>query len=189
MQGHFKLGDFGVSEGNKFESPYVISSEDYDLVKKDEKLKETYPIETLSKKSINSNNSNNINNNSYSNDANIANNAMGTINFMSPEIIKGEIEAGEGDYWSLGVIIYLIFTRTLPFESKEEDKEAGYQEVYEKIIENKINWEKLQKTSINIDLLDVVKGFLKYDKHQRLCNLDDIKKHNYFKGNLNIYKL
>jgi len=57
------------------------------------------------------------------------------------------------------------------------------------IIENKINWEKLQKTSINIDLLDVVKGFLKYDKHQRLCNLDDIKKHNYFKGNLNIYKL
>jgi len=104
-------------------------------------------------------------------------NILGTENYMSPEIVNGLIERGEGDYWSLGVIIYYIYTRTLPFEGKNK------YETFDNITDYKINWEKLQKSKIDPDLFNLVKGFLAYEIKERTCTLRQVKEHKFFKGN------
>jgi len=96
----------------------------------------------------------------------------------------GEPENGQGDYWSLGVIIYLIFTRVMPFETKESLNDKY--KLFDNILEYKINWDKLKTSSINSDLFDLVKGFLTYDKNKRLCQLEKIKNHKFFKGIYNL---
>lgn len=107
--------------------------------------------------------------------------ALGTINYMSPEIIRGDTENGEGDYWSLGVILYIIFTRSHPFDSISGSGNTE-ETILDNIILNQINWAKLEKTDMTSELFDLVQKFLTYDKKDRLCDLNKIKQHCYFKG-------
>ena len=107
--------------------------------------------------------------------------ALGTINYMSPEIIRGDPENGEGDYWSLGVVLYIIFTRSHPFDSYSGGGNTA-ENILDNIILNHINWEKLEKTNITSDLFDLVQKFLTYEQKERLCDLKKIKQHCYFKG-------
>lgn len=46
----------------------------------------------------------------------------GTLNYMSPEILRGERYSSEVDIWSLGVIFYIMLCGVFPFygETKEE---------------------------------------------------------------------
>ncbi len=100
---------------------------------------------------------------------------------MSPETIVGDKEGrGESDYWSLGVILYLIYTRSLPFDSKDDNTEK----IMDNIVEYNINWDKLKNTNIEPDLFDLVKGLLAQDPMDRICCLSDIQEHSYFKGKL-----
>jgi serine/threonine protein kinase len=41
---------------------------------------------------------------------------VGTVEYISPEAIKGEEPSFASDLWSLGIIIYLIFTGKTPFK-------------------------------------------------------------------------
>ena len=45
---------------------------------------------------------------------------IGTLNFMAPEIIKGEEYDCECDLWSLGVIIYLLYFRKHPYNGNND---------------------------------------------------------------------
>ena len=44
----------------------------------------------------------------------------GTVDFMAPEIIKGENYGKECDLWSIGVIAYMLLGGALPFLGKDD---------------------------------------------------------------------
>ena len=45
------------------------------------------------------------------------NSACGTPEYIAPEVIRGDGHSKEVDWWSLGIIIYEMFTGQLPFRS------------------------------------------------------------------------
>ena len=45
---------------------------------------------------------------------------VGTLNFMAPEVLKGEKYNNECDLWSLGVIIYMLYFKNYPYMGMNE---------------------------------------------------------------------
>jgi len=104
---------------------------------------------------------------------------LGTSHYMSPEIIRNDSESpakGEADFWALGVIIYLIYAKKLPFIG-----ETAF-EIFDKIMEYNIDWETLENSKINRDLLDITKKLLIYDQDDRIEEIKHIKESPYFDG-------
>ena len=63
-----------------------------------------------------------------------SNTFVGTSQYMSPELIKGEEATFASDIWALGVILYQMIEGQTPFSSFSE-----YQ-VYQKILECNIEF-------------------------------------------------
>ena len=76
-------------------------------------------------------------------------NTVGTIYYMSPEVLKGKYDQF-CDIWSCGVILYLMLSGKLPFNGKNDD------EIFDKILE----WKNIDK-----DAIDLIK--------KMLCNVSD----------------
>ena len=109
--------------------------------------------------------------------------AVGTLNYMAPELFTDKYPHGSGiDYWAIGVLIFDLFSYSLPFEG------ATQEETRKNIIELKINWKTLINDNIkkiygNIDpAIDLIKKFLKENPADRWGdkNLHQIKKHKFF---------
>lgn len=98
---------------------------------------------------------------------------------MSPEIIRNNPESptkGEADFWALGVIIYLIYTKKLPFEADTPF------EIFDKILDRCIDWSLLENSEINPHLLELTKKLLIYDQKERIEEIKKIKSSPYFEG-------
>ena len=44
----------------------------------------------------------------------------GTVDFMAPEIIKGDNYGQQCDMWSVGVIAFMLLGGTTPFSGKDD---------------------------------------------------------------------
>jgi serine/threonine protein kinase len=53
---------------------------------------------------------------------------FGTLSYVAPEVLLQKPYGKEVDLWSLGVIVYLLLSRVLPFDD-EEDKEIARQTI------------------------------------------------------------
>ena len=101
---------------------------------------------------------------------------------MSPEIIRGDNGVkGEADYWALGVILYLVYTKKCPFDS------STVHGIFDNVIEYNINWNLLESNKLDPNLLKIIKGLLEYDPKSRICSLSQIKASAFFDGNILIY--
>ena len=165
LKGHFKLSDFGLS---KTLSESGESEVDQDHVKNLRDFVE------FNKVPINLN---------LGDDEDENKEAVGTLNYMAPELFTDKFPHGSGiDYWAIGVLIFDLFSYSLPFEGKTQD------ETRNNIIELKIDWNKLINENVkkiygNIDsAIDLIKKFLKENPVERWGdkNLDEIKKHKFF---------
>ena len=163
-KGHFKLSDFGLSKSLRNDGQEVVDQHVKNL--------------------INFVEFKNVDTNFYVDDEE-SKEAVGTINYMAPELFTDKYPEGEGvDYWAIGVLIFDLFAFALPFEGKTQE------ETRENIIGIKINWEKLINDKVkkiygNIDsAVDLIKKFLKEDPKERWGdkNLDEIKKHAFFEN-------
>ncbi|KAL1022126.1 hypothetical protein UPYG_G00022460 [Umbra pygmaea] len=45
--------------------------------------------------------------------------SLGTLEYMSPELVKGDVVGPPADIWSLGIVIYIILSGRLPFQDKD----------------------------------------------------------------------
>ena len=161
--GHFKLSDFGLSKTIKDDfnyDYYVKNFLDLDFMPKD-------------------------NNFLFDEDENETNQAVGTLNYMAPELFTDEYPEGPNiDYWSVGVVLYELYSFKVPFEAETQE------ETRKNIIEMKINWNNLLNDEIkkqykNIDDgIDLIKKFLVKNPRERWGDnqLKNIKNHPFFKG-------
>ena len=167
LRGHFKLSDFGLSKSLQ------ENEEDESM---EEHVKNL--INFVQFRNLDSNTS-------LLEDDDKNKDAVGTLNYMAPELFTDKYPQGGGvDYWAIGVLIFDLYSYSLPFEAKTQE------ETRENIIGLKIDWDKLinddvKKVYGNIDAaVDLIKKFLKEDPKERWGdkNLDEIKKHKFFEN-------
>ena len=165
IKGHFKLSDFGLSkslsENGEFETEeaHVKNLRDFVEFKKFSST--------------------------LGDDEDQNKDAVGTLNYMAPELFTDKFPHGSGiDYWAIGVLIFDLYSYSLPFEAKTQEETRA------NIINLNIDWNKLINDDIkkvygNIDpAIDLIKKFLKENPADRWGdkNLNEIKKHKFFEG-------
>ena len=149
---HLKLIDFGTAK---------IIGKEYDL---------------KTKKFVKNTNNNKLNNqkkNKLNNNNNL--NLIGTIEYISPEMINGNIINYKScDIWSFGIIMYELFHGYTPFKGKND------LETIENIKKGNFNINE----KLPFDVKDLIKKLLCYEQKERLGIIDikDIMNHNFFKG-------
>lgn len=86
----------------------------------------------------------------------------GTLCYVAPEILMQSAYDKSVDCWSLGIIIYLMLGRHLPFDS-EDDKEIGHKTIYQEISFKHPVWSTVSKEG-----KDLIKKLLNKDRHTRM---------------------
>ena len=87
---------------------------------------------------------------------------LGTLYYAAPELIENLPYNLEVDIWSLGVIIYYIFTGRYPFTGKNED------EIEEKILEENVEFKDGEWESISDKAKDLIKRCLEKNPEERI---------------------
>ena len=164
-KGHFKLSDFGLSKTLPENGESEVEEAHVKNLREFIEFSE-YPL-------------------NFGDDEDENKDAVGTLNYMAPELFTDKYTHGSGiDYWAIGVLIFDLYSYSLPFEAKTQE------ETRNNIIKLKLDWSKLINSNVkkiygNIDpAVDLIKKFLKENPAERWGdkNLDDIKNHKFFEG-------
>ena len=102
----------------------------------------------------------------------------GTLYYAAPEIIENLPYNKEVDIWSLGVILYYIFTGCYPFMGKEED------EIEEKIINDPVEFKDGEWEVISDKVQDLIRKCLEKNPEGRIT-IDEFINHPWFNNILN----
>jgi serine/threonine protein kinase len=149
---HLKIIDFATAK---------IIGKEYDLNTK-KFVKNSKNNKLNNHKKIKLNNNNNLN-------------LIGTIEYMSPEMINGNIINYKScDIWSFGIIMYELFHGYTPFKGKNNLD----------TIENIKNGKFYINEKLPFEVKDLIKKLLCYEQKERLgiSDIKDIMNHNFFKG-------
>ena len=88
--------------------------------------------------------------------------AQGTLAYVSPEVLKGTGYGKEVDLWSCGVILYLLVSGQLPFDSQDREQ------IIEKTCEGRIPFERRCFADISEECRALIRGLLTVDVERRL---------------------
>lgn len=86
---------------------------------------------------------------------------VGTPIYVAPEVLKGNYDH-RCDYWSLGIIIYILLSGQPPFRGESKG------ETFEAILNSKIEFDGPQWKIISKDAIDLIKKFLNKDRDKRI---------------------
>lgn len=105
----------------------------------------------------------------------------GSISYLAPEVFRGTSNAGPPlDVWSLGVILYAIICRKLPFEGCDL---SGVDRPRENVIRNRIlQCQYAENTRINDQAKDLMHRMLNLDPNDR-ASIPEIFNHPWLRGN------
>jgi len=98
---------------------------------------------------------------------------FGTLSYVAPEVLLQKPYGKEVDLWSLGVIMYLLLSRVLPFDD-EEDKEIARQTIQDAPDFSFEPWDKVSNAA-----KDIVKKLLEKNRQKR-PSLEETLKHEWF---------
>jgi len=99
----------------------------------------------------------------------------GTISYTAPEVIKGQSYGKEVDYWSIGVIMYILLCGYPPFYG-----ESDYQ-IAQSIVKSDVDMPADEWAHVSEEGKDVVRRLLSRDPRKRMT-LDDLIEHTWTKG-------
>lgn len=106
-----------------------------------------------------------------------SNSAVGTPDYISPEVLKGDggIYGRECDWWSVGIFLYEMLVGDTPFYA---DSLVG---TYGKIFDFKNSLKFPTEVELSLNAKSLIKAFLT-DQHSRLGRngIEDIKRHPFF---------
>mmetsp|Transcript_51503 Transcript_51503/g.129217 ORF Transcript_51503/g.129217 Transcript_51503/m.129217 type:complete len:557 (+) Transcript_51503:35-1705(+) len=96
----------------------------------------------------------------------------GTVEYMAPEVIRGESYDYAADWWSLGVLMYDMLSGHPPFRHKNQ---ASLQK---KILNDKVHFPKYLST----DAVGLMRGLMNRDPQKRMGkDIQKLKAHRYFR--------
>lgn len=98
------------------------------------------------------------------------NDPFGTLSYVAPEVLLQKPYDKTVDLWSLGVIIYLLLSGTLPFDD-DDDKEIARQTIHDEVDFSYHIWK-----SIGDDVKDMIAKLLAKEKEDRM-SLEDVLQH------------
>ena len=99
---------------------------------------------------------------------------FGTLYYAAPELIQNLPYNKEIDIWSLGIILFYIFTSCYPFMGKEED------EIEEKIINDPVEFKDGEWKNISDKVPNLIKKCLKKSPEERIT-INNFIDHPWFK--------
>ena len=102
--------------------------------------------------------------------------AVGTPDYLAPEVLLGSGHGPEADWWSLGVVLFEMVTGNPPFSASSPEQ------IFQNILDRNINWP--DDGSMSLDLKDLLEHLLCLDQNARLGSRGamDIKIHPWFEG-------
>ncbi|KAI8102394.1 hypothetical protein M9435_005997 [Picochlorum sp. BPE23] len=102
--------------------------------------------------------------------------AVGTPDYLAPELLLGIGHGPEADWWSLGVILFEMTVGVPPFSA------ASPEEIFENILERNIHWP--ADGMLSPELKDLLESLLCLDQYCRLGSKGamDVKVHPWFDG-------
>ena len=109
------------------------------------------------------------------------NDIAGTINYLSPELLKGQM-IKELDEWACGVLMYYLLSGKFPFDGKTED------EIFNNIETQKLNLDIPELKNISVDCKDLISKLLERDVTKRL-SANKALEHNFFKTGIKMKKI
>ncbi|KAJ0974922.1 hypothetical protein J5N97_016887 [Dioscorea zingiberensis] len=102
--------------------------------------------------------------------------AVGTPDYLAPEILLGTGHGATADWWSVGVILFELIVGIPPFNAEHP------QIIFDNILNRKIPWPQVPE-EMSFDAQDLIDKLLTEDPNQRLGakGASEVKKHAFFK--------
>jgi serine/threonine protein kinase len=96
----------------------------------------------------------------------------GTVEYMSPEMVRGKEYTRASDWWSVGVLIYDMLTGQPPFQARNR-----------KTLQKKICSAKIKlPTYVSKEAHSIMRGLMERDASKRLgSNIVELKRHPWFR--------
>lgn len=95
---------------------------------------------------------------------------FGTLSYVAPEVLMQRPYGKNVDLWSLGVIIYVLLSGMLPFDS-DDNKETARQTIYDPVPFDHPIW-----NYVSADAKDLILRLLEKDRFKRI-GLEDVLSH------------
>ena len=105
----------------------------------------------------------------------------GTINYLSPELIRGQM-IKELDEWACGVLMYYLLVGHPPFDGKTED------EIFDSIQRQPLDLNIEELKNVSNECKDLISKLLERDVKKRIKAKNALE-HNFFKGGIKIKKI
>nr|CAD1839654.1 unnamed protein product [Ananas comosus var. bracteatus] len=102
--------------------------------------------------------------------------AVGTPDYLAPEILLGTGHGESADWWSVGVILFELIVGIPPFNAEHP------QTIFDNILNRKIPWPQVPE-EMSYEAQDLIDKLLTEDPHQRLGaqGASEVKQHVFFK--------
>lgn len=102
--------------------------------------------------------------------------AVGTPDYLAPEILLGTGHGATADWWSVGIILFELIVGIPPFNAEHP------QTIFDNILNRKIPWPQIPE-EMSHDAQDLIDRLLTEDPHQRLgaIGATEVKQHMFFK--------
>ncbi|GAB2224875.1 hypothetical protein Droror1_Dr00005653 [Drosera rotundifolia] len=103
--------------------------------------------------------------------------AVGTPDYLAPEILLGSDHGYAADWWSVGVILFELITGVSPFTAETPEI------IFHNILYKKVLWPSIP-SQMSLEAQDLINRFLEHDPCERLGakGTSEVKEHQFFKG-------